>query len=87
MANVIQDKSRAFAIRIINCYKYLDEEKHERIMSKQLLRCGTSIGANTRESKNAQSRTDFLSKLNKMPGGQVIDILNARGQVSGICLN
>jgi four helix bundle protein len=43
---------------------YLDEEKHERIMSKQLLRCGTSIGANTRESKNAQSRTDFLSKLN-----------------------
>ena len=64
MANVIQDKSREFAIRIINCYKYLDEEKHERIMSKQLLRCGTSIGANTRESKNAQSRTDFLSKLN-----------------------
>ena len=64
MANAIQDKSRTFAIRIINCYKYLDEEKHERIMSKQLLRCGTSIGANTRESKNAQSRTDFLSKLN-----------------------
>ena len=63
MANVIQDKSRAFAIRIINCYKYLDEEKRERIMSKQLLRCGTSIGANTRESKNAQSRTDFISKL------------------------
>ena len=43
---------------------YLDEEKRERIMSKQLLRCGTSIGANTRESKNAQSRTDFMSKLN-----------------------
>ena len=35
MANVIQDKSRAFAIRIINCYKYLDEEKHERIMSSR----------------------------------------------------
>ncbi len=64
MANAIQDKSRAFAIRIINCYKYLVEEKHERIMAKQLLRCGTSIGANTRESKNAQSRSDFLSKLN-----------------------
>ena len=64
MANAIQDKSRAFAIRIINCYKYLDEEKRERIMAKQLLRCGTSIGANTRESKNAQSRSDFLSKLN-----------------------
>ena len=64
MANAIQDKSRSFAIRIINCYKYLDEEKRERIMSKQLLRCGTSIGANTRESKNAQSRMDFLNKLN-----------------------
>ena len=64
MANAIQDKSRAFAIRIINCYKYLVEEKCERIMAKQLLRCGTSIGANTRESKNAQSRSDFLSKLN-----------------------
>lgn len=59
----IQQKSRDFAIRIINCYKYLTEEKKEFVMSKQLLRCGTSIGANTRESKNAQSRTDFLSKL------------------------
>ena len=60
----IQQKSRDFAIRIINCYKFLTEDKKEFVMSKQLLRCGTSIGANTRESKNAQSRTDFLSKLN-----------------------
>jgi len=60
----IQQKSREFAIRIINCYKYLTEQKHEQVMSKQLLRCGTSIGANTRESKNAQSRMDFLNKLN-----------------------
>ena len=57
-------KSRNFAIRIIRCYKFLTEQKHETIMSKQLLRCGTSIGANTRESKNAQSRMDFLNKLN-----------------------
>ena len=64
MANAIQEKSRDFAIRIIGCYKFLTEEKHELIMSKQLLRCGTSIGANTRESKNAQSRMDFLNKLN-----------------------
>jgi four helix bundle protein len=64
MANNIQTKSRDFAIRIINCYKFLTEQKHEQVMSKQLLRCGTSIGANTRESKNAQSRMDFLSKLN-----------------------
>ena len=52
------------AIRVIKCYQYLTDEKHEYIMSKQLLRSGTSIGANTRESKNAQSRMDFLNKLN-----------------------
>jgi four helix bundle protein len=60
----VQLKSRDFAIRIIRCYQFLTEEKHENIMSKQLLRCGTSIGANTKESKNAQSRSDFLNKLN-----------------------
>ena len=64
MANAIQNKSRDFAIRIIGCYKFLTEQKGEYVMSKQLLRCGTSIGANTRESKNAQSRMDFLNKLN-----------------------
>ena len=64
MDNNIQTKSRSFAIRIINCYKFLTEQKHEMVMSKQLPRCGTSIGANTRESKNAQSRMDFLNKLN-----------------------
>ena len=62
--SIVGEKSRDFAIRIIGCYKFLTEKKHENIMSKQLLRCGTSIGANTRESKNAQSRMDFLSKLN-----------------------
>lgn len=62
--NHVQQKSRDFAIRIIGCYNYLTEKKNEHVMSKQLLRCGTSIGANTRESKNAQSRMDFLSKLN-----------------------
>ena len=64
MDSIIQQKSRDFAIRIINCYNYLVDGKHEKVMSKQLLRCGTSIGANTRESKNAQSRMDFLNKLN-----------------------
>ena len=62
--SIIQQKSRDFAIRVIGCYKFLTEQKNEFIMSKQLLRCGTSIGANTRESKNAQSRMDFLNKLN-----------------------
>lgn len=47
----IQQKSRDFAIRIINCYKYLTEEKKEFVMSKQLLRYGTSIGANRRPSE------------------------------------
>ena len=64
MANAIQVKSRDFAIRIIGCYRFLVEQKREHVMSKQLLRCGTSIGANTRESRNAQSRMDFLNKLN-----------------------
>ena len=64
MAGAIQDKSRDFAIRIVNCYKYLTDQQKEYVLSKQLLRCGTSIGANTRESRNAQSRPDFLTKLN-----------------------
>ena len=54
----------AYAIRIVRLYRYLTDEKHEFVMSKRLLRCGTSIGANTKESKNAQSRNDFLNKLN-----------------------
>ena len=53
----------AFAIRIIKLYKYLID-KNEYVLSKQILRSGTSIGANCRESRNAQSRLDFVSKLN-----------------------
>ncbi|MBP5356169.1 MAG: four helix bundle protein [Prevotella sp.] len=62
--SIIGDKSMAFAIRIVKLYKYLTNEKNEYVLSKQLLRSGTSIGANTRESKNAQSKNDFLNKLN-----------------------
>ena len=62
--NKILDISKAFAIRIIRLYQYLTTEKHEFVMSKQLLRSGTSIGANARESINAQSKLDFISKLN-----------------------
>ena len=61
--NVIQQKSFAFAIRIVNCYKYLKLEKGEFILSKQLLRSGTSIGANIEESIGGQSKADFISKL------------------------
>lgn len=56
-------KTKAFAIRIIHLYKFLTDEKHEFILSKQLLRCGTSIGANTHERNNAQSKLDFIHKL------------------------
>ena len=53
----------AFAKRIAKCYVFLKEKKGETVMSKQLLRCGTSIGANVREGLYAQSRKDFISKL------------------------
>ena len=58
--NIILDKSKAFAVRIIKFYQYLCDEKKEFVLSKQLLRSGTSIGANARESKNAQSKADFM---------------------------
>lgn len=61
--NVIVDKSKAFAIRIIRLYQFLTTEKREFILSKQLLRSGTSIGANVRESIYGQSRPDFHTKL------------------------
>ena len=61
--NVVQQKSFAFAIRIVNVYKYLTLEKKEFVLSKQLLRSGTSIGANINEAQDAQSKNDFISKL------------------------
>ena len=62
--NILADKTVDFAVRIVKFYKYLCEEKKEYVLSKQILRSGTSIGANVRESKNAQSKADFISKLN-----------------------
>ena len=56
-------KSKRFAVRIVNMYKYLNDEKREYIMSKQLLRCGTSIGANLAEAECAISRKDFQAKV------------------------
>ena len=61
--NVILDKSKAFAVRIVRLYRYLREDKREYVLSKQLLRSGTSIGANVRESVYVQSKADFYSKL------------------------
>jgi four helix bundle protein len=59
----LQKKSKAFAVRIIRLYQYLCEEKHEYVLSKQVLRSGTSIGANVREAKRAQTTPDFHAKL------------------------
>ena len=61
--NVIADKSKVFAIRIIRLYQFLQNDKKEFTLSKQLLRSGTSIGANTREAIRAQSTKDFQAKL------------------------
>lgn len=61
--NIILNKSVQFSIRIINLYKYLCEQKREYVLSKQLLRSGTAIGALVSESVYAQSLRDFISKL------------------------
>jgi four helix bundle protein len=61
--SILKYKSFAFAIEIVKTYKVLVEEKREYVMSKQLLRSGTSVGANIREAKNAESTNDFIHKL------------------------
>ena len=61
--NVIYTLSKKFALRIVKLYNYLYEQKKEYVMSKQLYRCGTSIGANLSESIYAQSEADYISKL------------------------
>ena len=61
--DVIRDKSYQFALRIVKLSRFLVEEKKEFILSKQVLRSGTSIGANVEESKQAQSKLDFVHKL------------------------
>jgi four helix bundle protein len=61
--NIVKDKSFDFAIRIVKLYQYLTTEKNEYILSKQLLRSGTSVGAMVRESEHAQSKADFIHKL------------------------
>jgi four helix bundle protein len=61
--NVLKDKSYAFALRIIKAYKYLAKKQNEYVLSNQLLRAGTAIGALIREAEYAQSRADFISKM------------------------
>lgn len=61
--NILKDKSFQFAIRIVNLYKHLTEKQKEFVLSKQILRCGTSVGANIREAEFGQSKLDFIHKL------------------------
>lgn len=61
--NLIKDKSFLFAIEIVKLYKLITNDKREFVMSKQLLKCGTSVGANVREALNAESKRDFIHKL------------------------
>ena len=61
--NIIQVKSYDFAVKIVKLYKHLSQEKKEFVLSKQLLRSGTSIGANIEEAIGGQSRKDFYAKL------------------------
>ncbi len=61
--NVIREKSYSFAIRTVKLHRWLFEEKKESLLSKQILRCGTSIGANVEEAIGAQSEKDFYSKI------------------------
>ena len=62
--NVIVEKSKAFAVRIIRLYQYLSSDKKEYVLSKQLLRSGTSIGANVKEAIRGQSKADFAARMN-----------------------
>jgi four helix bundle protein len=61
--NILKTKSFAFAVRVAKLYKFLCDTKKEFVLSKQLLRSGTSVGANIREANNAESKLDFIHKL------------------------
>lgn len=61
--NIVAEKSKAFAVRIVRLYQYLCSDKNEFVLSKQLLRSGTSIGANVKEAGRGQSKPDFISKM------------------------
>ena len=61
--NKVADKSMDFAVRIVGLYRHLTVERHESVMAKQVLRSGTSIGANVREANSAQSKPDFIAKM------------------------
>lgn len=62
--NLVVEKSFEFAVRIVNLYKHICQEKKEYTLTKQLLRSGTSVGANIAEAQKGQSKADFAAKMN-----------------------
>ncbi len=64
MANILKEKSYAFSLRMVKLYQYLSKEQKEFVLSKQVLKSGTAIGALVREAEYAQSKKDFINKLN-----------------------
>ena len=86
--NNVYEISRAFAIRVVNLYKHLCDSKKEFVLSKQMYRSGTSIGANVFEGKNAQSRPDFTTKMNialkeATETAYWLDLLHETGYLNG----
>ena len=84
--SILKNKSKAFALRIIKMYNYLCDEKKEYVMSKQILRSGTSIGANIAAAFYAQSEADFIAKLyiSRKEAGETlywIDLLKESGYI------
>jgi len=63
MESIVKEKSKRFAVRMVRLYQYLCKEKQEYVLSKQLLRSGTSIGANVYEALQGQSKADFTAKM------------------------
>ena len=63
MQNVVEEKSFQFAVRVVKLCKYIRSSRHEKILTQQLLKSGTSIGANIAEAQHAQSKADFIAKL------------------------
>jgi four helix bundle protein len=64
MKSIVGEKAYKFALQVIRAYRYLTQEQREFVLSKQLLRSGTSIGALTKEAEHAQSKVDFINKMN-----------------------
>jgi four helix bundle protein len=62
--SIVRDKSYAFALRTVKAYQFLNQEQREFVLSKQMLRSGTSIGALLSEAEHAQSKADFINKMN-----------------------